>query len=93
MSVMLHVCNTYKSEYGWVIVGVNPDYDSLTLDAIKAYLIGKKIIKNINGETTIIEVVDVKESRSMWDKKNLFLLIADNQISTQIEPGWEIISE
>jgi hypothetical protein len=77
MEIILTISDAFKSENGkTVIAGINPVFDSLSIEQIKKVCIGKKLIKNEEGYIKIIEIEDVQFTESMWGKKNIFLLLS-----------------
>lgn len=73
-------------EEGTILVGVNPDLDSLTYPEIET-MVGDKILLKSNDTETIFEVQSIQISTSMANKKNIGISIGKNVQAKDIQVG------
>lgn len=77
MHMIITISDVFKSDTGQtVLAGINRKFDEYNNSKIISNCMGKKVIKNDNGYSKIIEVQDVQITTSVWDKKNIFLLLS-----------------
>lgn len=73
-------------EEGTILVGANPDLDSLTYPEIET-MVGDKILLKSNDSETIFEVQSIQISTSMANKKNIGISIGKNVPAKDIQVG------
>lgn len=78
-------------EEGTILVGVNPELDSLSYPEIESK-IGDRIILKHDDHETIHEVRSIQISNSMADKKNIGISVGKNITAKDIQVGSVVYS-
>ncbi|MGG3510276.1 hypothetical protein ABES58_33000 [Paenibacillus lautus] len=73
-------------EEGTILVGINPELDSLSYPEIES-MIGDRIILKHDDHETIQEVQSIQISTSMANKKNIGISIGKNIAAKDIQVG------
>ena len=73
-------------EEGTILVGINPELDSLTYPEIEA-MIGERIVLKSDSDETIHRVQSIQISTSMANKKNIGISIGKNVTAKDIGVG------
>ncbi|AYB46230.1 hypothetical protein [Paenibacillus lautus] len=78
-------------EEGTILVGVNPELDSLSYPEIESK-IGDRIILKHDDHETIHEVRSIQISNSMANKKNIGISVGKNITTKDIQVGSVVYS-
>ena len=77
MRKIMEISLTFKSDAnGIIIVGINPEFDALSIPEIKKIIGNYIIVKNPSSELKL-EVKSTQISNSLIDKKNIGICLGD----------------
>lgn len=76
MNKLLDIGDVFESkEYGTIIVGINPDLDSLSHSEIKNRIGDHIVVRTPDNKELELKVVSVQISNSLIDKKTIGICI------------------